>query len=80
MANWNAADATVSFAMRGQSGYDGDSYRCSDDPAVTNGNGGCDWGGGSTDSTVPEPISLVLLGSGLLGLAGVRNRRRHDDQ
>jgi len=75
--NWNGDNALVSFAMRGQSGYEGDSYRCSDDPTATNGNGGCEWGTGEgSGSTVPEPISLVLLGSGLLGLAGVRSRRR----
>lgn len=33
-------------------------------------------GGGSGDSTVPEPISMVLLGSGLLGIGGARLRRR----
>jgi hypothetical protein len=27
------------------------------------------------DTTVPEPISMVLLGSGLLGLGAVRRRR-----
>jgi hypothetical protein len=70
---------TVSFAMRGQSGENaGISYRCSDDPAATNGNSGCDWGGGTNDSTVPEPISMVLLGSGLLGLAGFGARRRRN--
>jgi len=28
------------------------------------------------DNTVPEPISMVLLGSGLLGLGAVRSRRK----
>ena len=35
-----------------------------------------DDGGGGTDSTVPEPFTMVLLGSGLLGLGGVKLRRR----
>jgi len=32
--------------------------------------------GGGTDNTVPEPVSMILLGSGLLGLGAVRMRRR----
>lgn len=33
-------------------------------------------GGGSGEGTVPEPITLILLGSGLLGLGTVRLHRR----
>lgn len=78
--SWNTVPMTVSFAMRGQSGEEaGVSYRCSEDAQGGSGQGGCAWdGGGSNDSTVPEPVSMVLLGSGLLGLAGIRSRRRRD--
>lgn len=37
---------------------------------------GVDDGGGDPDTTVPEPMSMILLGSGLLGLGGVQVRRR----
>jgi len=65
----------VEYTLRAQGGAY--SYRCSDDTGDTNG-GPCtvNGGGGSGDSTVPEPISLVLLGSGLLGVGAVRRRRQ----
>ena len=33
-------------------------------------------GGGSTPSSVPEPATMILLGTGLFGLVGLRQRRR----
>ncbi|NJD10817.1 MAG: PEP-CTERM sorting domain-containing protein [Gemmatimonadetes bacterium] len=39
-----------------------------------------DGGSAACGSSVPEPVSLILLGSGLLGVGGMRMRRRHRKQ
>lgn len=37
-------------------------------------------GGGGGQQVVPEPITMVLLGSGLLGVGGVAARRRKEEE
>lgn len=72
MTEWAAND--VMLALRAQDPGDMDiSYRCSDDPTATN---GVPCGSTNGDSTVPEPVTVLLLGSGLAAVAAARRRRQ----
>jgi hypothetical protein len=65
--SWNASEAQIAFKM--QSIGSGDlSLEC------RSGDGSC----ATTTTIVPEPMSMVLMGSGLAGLAAVRRRRRRE--
>jgi hypothetical protein len=82
--------ADIQWAFRGQSVNDGSdpfnrngSLICATDP---NGSTAGDLqlceivGGGGGPQVVPEPITMVLLGSGLLGVGGAAARRRKEDE
>lgn len=69
---WNAADAQIAWKVYSAAADGGTYYACRTDNDPT-------WGEfcEAVDPTVtPEPASMVLLGTGLMGLAGYARRRR----
>lgn len=74
---WSAADAQIAWKIYSAAADGGTYYACRTDNDPT-------WGEfcEAVEPTVtPEPASMALLGTGLLGLAGIarRRRRRGDD-
>ncbi|MDH5591193.1 MAG: PEP-CTERM sorting domain-containing protein [Gemmatimonadota bacterium] len=59
--------ASTEMLIQGQNGPNGDSTQC-----ITGEGGNC--------SVVPEPMTLLLLGTGLAGVGGVQIRRRREDE
>ena len=79
--NTSSAPDLTNWAIHGQGGPSG----CSTKLVVDNGVGNQDWASTSQCETppveppptvTPEPASMILLGSGLAGIAGVVRRRR----
>jgi hypothetical protein len=66
--SWNATDAQIAFKVQSVGPQDY-SLECRTD------NGSCV----TTTTVTPEPLSMILMGSGLAGIAAVHRRRRRED-
>jgi hypothetical protein len=80
----NAGSVTFSFRLMGDfSNFDitGTNLAINGSPAVIQGDVGTGGGGGDGGpiTQTPEPGTLLLLGTGMAGIAGMRRRRRERD-
>lgn len=74
---WSADDAELAWVIDRTANFNSDGLECDTDTIPAPGRTGC-----LQASPVPEPITMVLLGSGLAGMGGVgflRRRRKDDD-
>jgi len=52
-------------------------YALTEDVLLTAGSGGASWSTDSSIAATPEPTTLLLFGTGLLGLGGLVRRKLH---
>lgn len=66
----------VGMTAAGAALWASQTYRDGGDPLAYRSSTGAAGNGNSVGTVTPEPVSLVLLGTGLAGIAGVGHRRR----